>query len=110
MLYRLAYPEPVEGVAFAQVRRDDCKFVGVGSGEFASGIKTEIKPPGGEEPLDWEALIAQSGEALETLARAFIDGHAEVDPLSPASCKWCGLQSLCRVESVIEAEDAEEDE
>ena len=36
-------------------------------------------------------------ENLQRLASEFVEGAAQVDPLSPASCTWCGLQSLCRI-------------
>jgi ATP-dependent helicase/nuclease subunit B len=46
---------------------------------------------------DWEDLTALWRDNLERLAREFLAGEAQVDPLSSSSCTYCGLQALCRV-------------
>jgi hypothetical protein len=36
--------------------------------------------------------------AIEQLARDFLAGRADVDPLDPEkTCRHCGLQTLCRI-------------
>lgn len=87
-LYGLAAPEGTAALAVAQVRPRESRFVGLGSAAVAPGVK----------PVEeWAALNAQWRESLERLAAAFLAGDAAVDPLSGASCRWCGLQPLCRV-------------
>ncbi|MDZ7781695.1 MAG: hypothetical protein U5K56_01660 [Halioglobus sp.] len=55
---------------------------------------------------DWAALNEEWRHNLRRLARDFMGGAAQVDPLRDA-CTWCGLQSLCRVDA---ADVAEQDE
>lgn len=99
LLYGVASPVPAAGIAFAQVRPDDCKFVGLANVDVATGIRTDIDDVL-DEPMDadhWASLNAQWRVNLERLAQAFVAGEAQVDPLKPDSCTWCGLQPLCRV-------------
>lgn len=98
LLYGLAAPGLADGLAFAQVRADDCKFVGLGKTAFAPGVRTDLDKYVEDEEGAWEALNARWADALQALAQAFVDGEAQVDPLSASSCTWCGLQSLCRVD------------
>ena len=57
---------------------------------------------------NWRALNELWRENLERLAQGFVDGVAGVDPLSPSSCTWCGLQPLCRVDIAGEPLEMEE--
>jgi len=47
---------------------------------------------------DWPTLNERWLEILERLAKAFVAGEAQVDPITSTTCDWCGLQSLCRVD------------
>lgn len=88
----------VAGLAFAEVRPRDCKFKGIGSAEGVPGVTTDIsratKRHGAAE--DWVGLRHEWQRSLENLAQAFMAGVAAVDPL-PGACRYCGLDSLCRV-------------
>jgi probable DNA repair protein len=88
LLYGLAAPESTVAIAVAQVRPRDSRFLGLGKVAAAPGVSTVE---------DWESLNARWRESLERLAAAFLSGDAAVDPLTGASCTWCGLQPLCRV-------------
>ena len=70
----------------------------------APGIVTDIPKVVKErmEATDWQSLNECWRENLERLAEEFVAGDARVDPLAPASCAWCGLQSLCRVDIVTD--------
>ena len=100
LLYGIAAPEAVSALAFAQVRPRDSRFVGLGQVAAAPGIQTDIAKviADGMGASDWQSLNQQWRENLERLAQAFVAGAAQVDPLAPASCTWCGLQSLCRID------------
>jgi probable DNA repair protein len=99
LLYGLAMQETVAGLAFAQVRTRDCKYTGAGQTDVATGVQSDIeKLVKDKMPVkDWEDLAAQWQDNLERLAREFVSGDAQVDPLQNASCTYCGLQALCRV-------------
>ena len=99
LLYGIAAPGSAAALAFAQVRPRECRFVGLGEVAAAPGIQTDIPNVVKErmDAHDWQSLNARWRENLERLAEAFIAGDASVDPLAPASCTWCGLQPLCRI-------------
>lgn len=106
LLYGIAAPGAAAALAFAQVRPRDSRFVGLGSVEAAPGIQTDIEKAvrGRMDASDWQALNQRWREHLEALAQAFVAGEAAVDPLTAASCTWCGLQPLCRVGSALPEE------
>ena len=84
-----AETEPFAGVAFAQLRVNDLKFVGAG---VALPGMVEIKLETGG--LDTE--ISRWRERLQALAKRFQDGDARVDPLKKA-CEYCDVKPLCRI-------------
>ena len=61
-------------------------------------------------PLTDEDLAQWRG-TIKRLAEDFLAGHAEVDPKqAPATCTYCGLESLCRIaERALSAQFAESD-
>jgi len=101
LLYGIAAPDAAAALAFAQVRPRDCRFAGLGRVEAAPGIRMDIDKvvKGRMEAQDWTTLNRCWRDNLENLAQAFVAGQAAVDPLTPASCTWCGLQPLCRIGS-----------
>jgi ATP-dependent helicase/nuclease subunit B len=99
LLYGIAEPGAISALAFAQLRPRDCRYVGLGEAEIATGVQTDIGKvvKDSMQAADWTALNQQWRDNLQRLAAEFIDGEAQVDPRSPDSCTWCGLHSLCRV-------------
>ena len=99
------------GLVFAKVRPGDLCLAGrVGAAASTlfhslNGNSALVKDPlTAEQLIDWRANIEQ-------LARDFLAGRAEVDPREyPATCKRCGLQTLCRIQEseFATAEDATE--
>ena len=100
LLYGIAEPQEPAALAFAQVRPEDCRFVGLGRIEAAPGIKTDLTDVEntGITAEHWQALNGHWRNILERLAQEFVAGVAGVAPLAPDSCTWCGLQPLCRIE------------
>jgi probable DNA repair protein len=109
LLYSIAEPGRAAALAFAQVRPRDCRYVGLGEVEAATGISTDIPRAvkAQMDAQDWISLNARWRENLERLANGFIAGEAQVAPLSSSSCTWCGLQPLCRVDAKQEIVEAE---
>ena len=101
LLYSIAEPDRAAALAFAQVRPRDCRYIGLGEVEAASGISTDIPRAvkAQMDAQDWISLNARWRENLEALANGFITGEAQVDPLGSTTCTWCGLQPLCRVDA-----------
>jgi ATP-dependent helicase/nuclease subunit B len=100
LLYGIAAPAEASALAFAQVRPRECSYVGLGGVDAGPGISTDIAATvkGRMAADDWSSLNVRWQENLERLAEAFVQGEAQVDPLGAASCTWCGLQPLCRID------------
>jgi len=110
-LYVLALRErgdDVRAAAFANLGKlDDMGFRATPEVELfpADGGDTGGKPRGWE---GWADEIVSAKASLEVLAAAYLDGHAEVDPKRIAtSCRYCGLESLCRVSEQATGEGIE---
>jgi len=101
--FALAEEEVLGGLAFAKVRPGTLEFagrVGDAAATLFSGLKGSSplmkNPFTAEELLGWRDCIQQ-------LAKDFIAGRAEVDPLdAPKTCERCGLQTLCRIQENAE--------
>ncbi|MFT5334217.1 MAG: putative DNA repair protein [Halioglobus sp.] len=89
----------VSALAFAQVRTRDCGYRGAGAVEAATGIRTDIEKlvEGKNLAQDWQSLNENWRQILERLVAEFVDGQAQVSPLAPDSCSYCGLNALCRI-------------
>lgn len=91
----------VAGLAFASLRPGELGFRGLGAGDGlvpgVNGVDTS-KLQGALEAADWEGHKSLWRERLSALARAYLQGDARVDPKVPgATCRYCGLQVLCRI-------------
>ena len=102
--------EVLGGLVFAKVRSADREFNGqvfdpaitlfAGLKGNSSLMKRKLEL---EELLGWR-------DAIEQLARDFVEGKAGVDPREyPRTCERCGLQTLCRIQEhqgLLESEDS----
>jgi probable DNA repair protein len=90
-LYLTVAEPDAAGIAFAQVRAGDMRFVGLARDPaLLPGTKA---PPAG-----WDDQRAAWRAALERLADEFATGHAAVAPKRAAhTCRLCDLQPLCRI-------------
>lgn len=97
-----------DGVAFAQVRRGECKLLGVVREKGLLGrVKALDAYKEAEERglTDWEQLLADWRSQLEGLADDFVAGQAQVRPYSlQRSCQYCDLPGLCRIHEVAALE------
>ena len=86
--------QPVAATLFAQLRAGALGFNGLAQ---RTGIAPKVKPAGDNE-TDWHTQLSSWQVTLTNLAEAFRAGDARVDPKQyPQTCKYCGLQALCRV-------------
>ncbi|HEY2145295.1 MAG TPA: PD-(D/E)XK nuclease family protein [Steroidobacteraceae bacterium] len=99
-IYALLLPEALVGVAYAQVKVGDSRFV-------AEVARRDVFKPGKastlEQQASFEDLIRVWSRRIETIAGAFAAGHAEVAPTLKA-CKSCDLHGLCRIPAALEPE------
>jgi len=93
-----AEPESV-GAAFAQLGAGRARFVGLTSEEgLLPAVRTPAKSSRSGAEADWPAQRVFWRAELTRLAEDFAAGRAEVDPKKwPETCRYCGLQALCRV-------------
>ncbi|HEY2968672.1 MAG TPA: PD-(D/E)XK nuclease family protein [Casimicrobiaceae bacterium] len=96
----------VRAVAYAQLYPGEVVALGLAADAKAwPGLDAvaSIGPSG-----DWRALESWWRSRLGALAAEIAHGHAAVTPRSaPSPCRNCGLQAVCRIESVRSAPDDE---
>lgn len=92
-VYALACDPPVQGIAFAWVRRGGGKFAGVCDQDMAI---PGVKPRTGDD-LNWTAQLLAWRSAMEQLGEEISAGWAAVAPKHYRACQTCDLQPLCRI-------------
>lgn len=89
-LYALARDD-IDGVAFAQIAREKCRFIGIaGNTDLLDGIGP------GDPPLSWDEWREHWRRALNVVVDEVAHGVAVPTP-GPDTCKYCELKGLCRV-------------
>lgn len=100
-----------DGIAFAQVRKDGCRFVGLVRHPDQLGKVKDLKRFDQAEELgieDWAGLLAFWTAELNQLALDFAAGEAQVRPFdSEESCRFCDLAGICRIDDVVSMRGAE---
>ena len=99
-----AEAQTIRALAYAQLRPDAIKVRGIGADASAWPGLTDASKVDGF--ADWNAIEAWWSDHLGALAGEIAAGWAAVTPRErPSPCRNCGLQALCRIESVIRADD-----
>jgi RecB family exonuclease len=104
-LYAVSAKEDIAAVAFAKVRPGEMRFMGFSRDDKAL--------PKVQKAKAWQPLLRAWKDEAESLGAAFAGGEARVDPKRDLlTCRYCGLETLCRVYEKInvlaEAEEGEE--
>lgn len=109
-LYYLALnqqnPVPaIDALAFAQIKQDDCHFIGLSRLEQSlPEVKSLDELPKNtvlkKELQDWSQITSVWQATMEALVAEFQQGIANVDPKSKASCDYCDFAPLCRIGSI----------
>jgi probable DNA repair protein len=89
-LYAVSAKEEISAVVFAKVRPGDLRYVGLSRDDKAM---PKVQKAGAWQPLlrDWKT-------EAESLGASFAGGNAEVSPKRDLlTCRYCGLETLCRV-------------
>jgi probable DNA repair protein len=103
-LYAVSVKEEVTAVAFARIRPGKSSFSGYSRDEKALPNVT-TRP--------WKPLLLAWKNEAESLGASFAAGDASVDPKKnlDVTCRYCGLETLCRVfekANVLAEEEPEE--
>jgi hypothetical protein len=90
-------------VLFRSLKTGEMRYMGF------SGQKDLI--PDVKQAKDWNGLVDGWKKEVEALGSGFASGDARVDPKKLlATCRYCDLQTLCRVYERLNAlEEGEED-
>jgi ATP-dependent helicase/nuclease subunit B len=89
-LYAVAAKEEVTAVAFAKVRPGEMRFMGYSRDDKAI--------PKVQKAKAWQPLLLDWKAEAERLGQSFAAGEAGVDPKKDLmTCRYCGLETLCRV-------------
>ena len=100
-LYALSAPEEIAALAYAKLQTGGMKYMGFAR-DKDKGFVAEAK--------DWNALVDGWRHSLEALGAGFASGDARVDPKNGLpTCRYCDLQTLCRVHERLAALGDEED-
>jgi ATP-dependent helicase/nuclease subunit B len=104
-LYAVSAKEEITAVVFAKFRPGDMRFVGLSRDD-----KALPKVPKAKE--GWQPLLRDWKKEAERLGQSFAGGEAGVDPKRDLiTCRYCGLETLCRVYekiNVLAEEEIEE--
>jgi len=91
----------VDGVAFAQVRRGNCKMVGVArDGELLPKVSGLAGSKLAQQLAlsNWPELLDLWKGQLEQLATDYVEGKAAVSPVDvEIACRYCDLRGFCRL-------------
>jgi len=89
-LYAISVSEEVTAVAFAKVRPGEMRFMGYSRDDKAI--------PKVQKAMAWQPLLRDWKAEAERLGQSFAAGEAGVDPKKDLiTCRYCGLETLCRV-------------
>ncbi len=89
-LYAISVSEEVTAVAFAKVRPGEMRMMGYSRDDKAI--------PGVRKAKAWQPLLQAWKTEAESLGGSFARGEAGVDPKKDLmTCRYCGLETLCRV-------------
>lgn len=107
-LYTVLTEQAVNGIYFAQIRRDQSRFKGIGLySDCVPGSQT-IEQLAVEGIEEWRHLTHYWQASLAKLADDFSQGIAQVDPKHASTCQYCELQTLCRIHHVSEFSSEED--
>ncbi len=91
----------VSSLLFGQLRKEELCFKGLSRySDTAPGVLT-LEQLNNEELTTWQELTLFWKTTLNNLAVDFIAGKAAVSPKNIASCTYCHLEELCRINHTI---------
>lgn len=110
-IYGVANREKVSGVAFGQINVDQIAYKGISENpDSIPGVPTPEILTRLALPDSWPEILDHWRDVLESLAKEYIAGFADVKPKHNAlSCRYCSLHSLCRIKEYIEVDEDEEE-
>ncbi len=97
-LYAVTSTGEIAALVFALVKRGEADCIGLADGEdILPDIKTINNTHYTRGIDDWQTLFTQWKATLTQLAIDFREGEAQVDPKDANTCRYCDLQTFCRI-------------
>jgi ATP-dependent helicase/nuclease subunit B len=96
--------ETVSAVSIAHVNAENIGYSGLAA---TANFHNKVKPVDLDNRLDrsWEELTTDFEQKVKYFANEFSAGHCRVDPAHGSrTCQYCGLQSLCRIRDLQDAD------
>jgi len=99
LVYNLT--DTFDAISFAKVKPGKCRFVGISKEDGILPGVISLKNDGGllkelNGITTWQGLTERWADIVKGLARQFIEGKVEVNPIEKA-CEYCDLKDLCRI-------------
>lgn len=94
--------QPVTTLSIAHANIEKIEFAGLTATESFGG---NLKPISLDDKIafSWQELTELWHQRVTTIADQFVQGKSNVDPVNDSkTCEYCGLKSLCRVQSLRE--------
>ena len=98
---------PIRAVLYAKLRADEIAPIGLALDAFAWPQLAAADP---KRFPTWSAMETWWRTSLGGLAADIARGWSAVDPRNPLPCRYCGLQALCRIDSVRHPDDEEDED
>ena len=103
-LYALTQSDPIEAIAWGQVRLGQCRFIGISNHndfawETANGAyvkKFDQHPDLVAQFGTWEGMLKHWTDTLNSIASEFLRGDASYDPANCGVCVSCPTPVICR--------------
>ena len=99
-----AESEEIVGISYAKVDAKKHEFVELSE---AGILKTNTSHTQKYE-AQWQEGKARWPELFEELAKQFLAGDAQVNPIEESTCLYCDLQSFCRISQLRETQKLKE--
>ncbi len=104
-LYALALDsiknQAVSGIAFAQLKAADLKFIELSE----TDVFRKVTHHATKYQKDWLENRQAWPQIFEQLAKEFLAGAAQANPIDESSCAYCELGSLCRISQLRNSSD-----
>lgn len=96
-----ALQQSPHAILFGQVKKGSPKLTGAVDPAVADPQLGKVKFEKLSGCENWDELLNYWRNSLRTIADRFVSGQTEVDPVDGgATCRNCGLQTLCRIKEM----------
>ena len=97
-LYAVSSVADIGGLAFARIKHGEMAYIGLTKeADVLPKTKAYTDSRYAREFETWDALFSNWKDVLSSLAVAFREGDAKVNPKNAGACRYCDLHAFCRI-------------